>query len=1421
MIRGFVHNNLINFYFIPLIFIILTILLVSCIEDIFAEEIIATIPVGDSPVGLTFNPFNNNMYIANSESDTVSVIDSDLLKVIATIPVEGLSLVSVDSPMEFNPFNNNIYVANQDSNTVSVINSTTNTVIATIPVGIAPFEPEFNPFDKTMYILNRGDGTVSVINSTSNTVIDTITVESNPQNIFYNPLNNMMYVANTGSGTVSIIDVVSRMVTSIEVGPQPIDIELNPSNNHLYVANSATSTVSVIDSSSNTVINTLNVARFPTDLEFDPFNNSTYIAFNSPSSVFVVDKTDTIDIVGIGRNTFSLEYNSFNTNMYVSTSSDTANNITKSISSETNTVIDTIEVGNNPEHLGFNPANTYIYTANRESDSVSVIGPELETRIIDVKDGEGNSILNDKTTTSSTIQIDVETRNLFDVDGVICYLNDELYDPCDQFDDHVDENPESDLKECILQQSAAHLDEEIEICNFTINLVDLIPGEYNFTIAAFEEVPTAEFFLESLDKEMTTNLNKIIQHKTQNNNNNNIDNNLHNNSIISSDFKSGNYQQTSATTSAIPFSTSSIEFSMLPLLSNNLNFTNSIKNIENSAENHNHDSLSSNSKKTNFEFKDTLPSFVGNSIISNNITKDNFVNGIVNDPKITVQHDPEIDNINSNKLEIQHDPNSPFIFTDETPESFSWTGQQQEGIQVNTILNSAIDGKNNPVDYLGATDSNFINFTFSGIVTIGPPIIFENCDDCFLPTNQGGPIPPGQLTALNSYLANNEVVVGNAEPQIVGNVTGLCELIEEEGGITVEQLITILTDASPGQSNPQVIEDIIECLGGLILEDADIEKGFDCYLDGGGVPFLPCTGNVINFTGSQTYNNLTLGPHTFLVRAFVVVDGQKIVDPTPSYFTWIVVPDTIIDSAQGENNVPIFNGSQTTSTSIEFNFSALHNGTVTDEVDGFECKLDNGNFTDCSSPTLYQNLLLGNHEFNVRSFIFEDETRVYDPTPARWIWEIVPEDIIVNTTIDDAVDGNGVNVQPNGVSGSSSITFFYSGSISPYFANIESQGFECKLDNGNFTFCPINTNVFSDVTSYTDLAPGEHNFTVRAFVTVIEGDEPVTIVDQDPPTFTWTVIQVNTTINSAIDGKNNPVDYLGATDSNFINFTFSGSVSPEDIEIESLGFDCYLDGGGVPFLPCTGNVINFTGSQTYNNLTLGPHTFLVRAFVVVDGQKIVDPTPSYFTWIVVPDTIIDSAQGENNVPIFNGSQTTSTSIEFNFSALHNGTVTDEVDGFECKLDNGNFTDCSSPTLYQNLLLGNHEFNVRSFIFEDETRVYDPTPARWIWEIVPEDEIDTIIESAEDGEGEELEDGDSTTSDSITFTFFAELNDEQTTEADFICILDDGDPVECNSGTITYEDLDLGEHTFQVTAFIPEGISDPSPATFSWDIDEEP
>ncbi len=89
------------------------------LEWVWANNVISTVDVGDRPSALAFNPSNNNIYVANTNSNDVSVIESSTNTVVSTVDVgDG------PSALAFNPSNNNIYVTNPVSDDVSVIQTT-------------------------------------------------------------------------------------------------------------------------------------------------------------------------------------------------------------------------------------------------------------------------------------------------------------------------------------------------------------------------------------------------------------------------------------------------------------------------------------------------------------------------------------------------------------------------------------------------------------------------------------------------------------------------------------------------------------------------------------------------------------------------------------------------------------------------------------------------------------------------------------------------------------------------------------------------------------------------------------------------------------------------------------------------------------------------------------------------------------------------------------------------------------------------------------------------------------------------------------------------------------------------------------------------------------------------------------------------
>ena len=515
---------------------------------------------------------------------------------------------------------------------------------------------------------------------------------------------------------------------------------------------------------------------------------------------------------------------------------------------------------------------------------------------------------------------------------------------------------------------------------------------------------------------------------------------------------------------------------------------------------------------------------------------------------------------------------------DQTPETFTWT---IEPIVVNTSIDSAIDGNEDPVENLSSTTSNDINFTFSGQVTPEDTEVDSQGFLCKLDDQEFVPCDGPTTINFTGSQFYSGLPLGDHTFSVVAfvvvNEQPIFDQTPETFTWTIEPIVvnTSIDSAIDGNEDPvenlssTTSNDINFTFSGQVTpEDTEVDsQGFLCKLDD--QEFVPCDGpTTINFTGSQFYSGLPLGDHTFSVVAFVVVNEQPIFDQTPETFTWTIEPivvNTSIDSAIDGNEDPVENLSSTTSNDINFTFS----GQVTPEdteVDsqGFLCKLDDQEFVPCDGPTtinftgsqFYSGLPLGDHTFSVVAFVVVNEQPIFDQTPETFTWTIEP--IVVNTSIDSAIDGNEDPVENLSSTTSNDINFTFSGQVTPEDTEVDSQGFLCKLDDQEFVPCDGPTTInFTGSQFYSGLPLGDHTFSVVAFVVVNE--QP--IFDQTPETFTWTIepIVVNTSIDSAIDGNEDPVENLSSTTSNDINFTFSGQVTPEDTEVDSQGFLCKLD----------------------------------------------------------------------------------------------------------------------------------------------------------------------------------------------------------------------------------------------------------------------
>jgi uncharacterized protein YhfF len=303
---------------------------------------------------------------------------------------------------------------------------------------------------------------------------------------------------------------------------------------------------------------------------------------------------------------------------------------------------------------------------------------------------------------------------------------------------------------------------------------------------------------------------------------------------------------------------------------------------------------------------------------------------------------------------------------------------------------------------------------------------------------------------------------------------------------------------------------------------------FQCQLDGGA--FAACT-------SPRNYTGVGVGSHTFNVRQ---TDAAGNAGPNAS-FAW-----TIDLTAPAAPSITANPGNPTNSQSASFSFTG-EAGTT------FQCQLDGGGFSSCTSPKSYTGLAEGSHTFTVH----QTDSAGNTSSNSSFTWAIdltAPADPTIT-------------VKPPGLSNSASASFSFAGEAGATF--------ECELDGIGFS-----TSLCTSPKAYSGLSDGSHTFGVRQ-------------TDQAGNTgsvasYTWFVDTTapNTTIDTA------PSDPSTAD----VDFFFSAN--------ETSTFECSLDGAA--FSSCNSPL-------SYTGLATGPHTFDVRA---TDPAGNTETTPASYAWSV-------------------------------------------------------------------------------------------------------------------------------------------------------------------------------------------------------------
>jgi YVTN family beta-propeller protein len=262
----------------------------SARQDVAPLTPLATkrIPAGETPHSVAVSPDGRHIYVTNFLPGTVSIIDVNFEKIVATIEVtrgpygvaarpDGIGLYvaspgaqhldlvilpGAGTPMDVDihtgfssaPYGiaisqdgSPIYAAAALDDEILVIDSLTKQIgtldgSMDFPVGIA-----LSPDGERLYASSFFDAAVKVIDLSRATVVHQLSVAMNPYGLAVSKDGDRLYVTHFPDGNVSVVDLASNAaVATISVEDGPRGVALSPDGRHLYVTNFLADCVSVI-----------------------------------------------------------------------------------------------------------------------------------------------------------------------------------------------------------------------------------------------------------------------------------------------------------------------------------------------------------------------------------------------------------------------------------------------------------------------------------------------------------------------------------------------------------------------------------------------------------------------------------------------------------------------------------------------------------------------------------------------------------------------------------------------------------------------------------------------------------------------------------------------------------------------------------------------------------------------------------------------------------------------------------------------------------------------------------------------------------------------------------------------------------------------------------------------------------------------
>jgi len=206
--------------------------------DTATLTVTAQVPVAKAH-GVTLTADGRTAYIGSQDvpnHNAIVVLDLPGRRITATVP-----LAQTPRGLSVSPDGKSLYFTTANSADVYVLDRATNKITGQITVGPIPHQLAFTPDHKQALVVVQGTGQLAIIDLTSGRVVQDVAVGKYPHWVGLTSDGTLAYVTNEGDNSISVVDVAgARVIATLPTGSEPrkISLQQGPGTTTGYAASS-------------------------------------------------------------------------------------------------------------------------------------------------------------------------------------------------------------------------------------------------------------------------------------------------------------------------------------------------------------------------------------------------------------------------------------------------------------------------------------------------------------------------------------------------------------------------------------------------------------------------------------------------------------------------------------------------------------------------------------------------------------------------------------------------------------------------------------------------------------------------------------------------------------------------------------------------------------------------------------------------------------------------------------------------------------------------------------------------------------------------------------------------------------------------------------------------------------------------------